>query len=92
MNQSNLLERARQGEPDAIAALMNTALAPKGVTARVDVEGDCLYVMFESTQSLNPETLMRFTHRGLQELDANVVKTVKLYEQKIGENTISWKR
>jgi hypothetical protein len=92
MNQSNLLEQAQQGEPSAIAALMNAALAPKGVTARVDLEGDCLYVMFESTQSLNPETLMRFTHRGLQELNKGLVKTVKLYEQRIGENTISWKR
>ncbi len=92
MNQSNLLEQAQQGEPSAIAALMNAALEPKGVTAKVDLEGDCLYVMFESTQSLNPDTLMRFTHRGLQELETGLVKRVKLYEQKIGENTISWKR
>ena len=92
MNQSNLLEQARQGEPSAIATLMNAALIPKGVTARVDVEGDCLYVMFESTQSLNPDTLMRFIYRGLEGLETGLVKRVKLYEQKIGENTISWKR
>jgi Type IV pilin-like G and H, putative len=92
MNQSNLLKQAQQGEPSAIAALMNAALEPKGVTARVDLEGDCLYVMFESVHSLNPDTLMRFTYRGLQELDTTFVKRVKLYEQKIGENTISWKR
>jgi Tfp pilus assembly protein PilE len=92
MNQSNLLELARQGEPSAIAALMNAALEPKGVTAKVDLGGNCLYVVFESTHSLNPDTLIQFTYRGLQEMGTELVKTVKLYEQKIGENTISWKR
>ncbi len=38
----SLFEAAKQGSPKAIAKLMNRSLQPKGTTAKVALDKDCL--------------------------------------------------
>lgn len=90
MNQPNLLELARQGDPKAIAALMNAALEPKGITAKASLENHCLSVFLESAKTLNQVTLITFIRRGLLELDTESIETVKVGSQKLGESSFSW--
>lgn len=90
MTQSELLELAKQGEPYAIASLMNVTLQPKGITAKVDIKETCLYILLESDQSLNQQTLVTFVYRGLVSLQIPSVQTVKVYGKRSGENLPGW--
>lgn len=90
MNQPNLLELARQGDPNAIAALINAVLEPKGITAKASLENACLSVVLESAKALNPETLVNLIYKGLIELEVESIQSVKIYGQKSGESSFSW--
>ncbi|MGA7936289.1 MAG: type IV pilin-like G/H family protein, partial [Kovacikia sp.] len=90
MTQPNLLESAKQGDPEAIATLMNLALQPKGVTAELQIVGKDLHVFLSSTRILNQQTLVSFTRKGLANLGLGVIQTVKVYGKKIGEDLPIW--
>ncbi|MBE9013088.1 type IV pilin-like G/H family protein [Pseudanabaenaceae cyanobacterium LEGE 13415] len=92
MEQSNLLELAKQGEPNAIAALMNAVLSPKGITARAGMDQDCLCIFLESQKPLNQETLVAFIQKGLLELGNDSIRLVRAQGKRIGEETIAWTR
>lgn len=49
-NQSILLEQAKQGDAKAIASLLNQQLQPKGITAKVANQENCLQIMLEAVQ------------------------------------------
>ncbi|MBW4539905.1 MAG: type IV pilin-like G/H family protein [Myxacorys chilensis ATA2-1-KO14] len=90
MEQSNLLDLAKQGEPDAIAALMNAVLEPKGITAHAEREYDCLNILLESPKTLNQETLTAFIQKGLLELGTDSIRTVRAQGKKLGTDSLSW--
>lgn len=92
MEQSNLLELAKQGEPNAIAALMNAVLFPKGITARAGIDEDCLCVFLESQKPLNQETLVAFIQKGLLELGNDSIRSVRAQGKRIGEENFAWTR
>jgi hypothetical protein len=90
MTQTNLLEFAKQGDPDAIAELMNLALQPKGVTAETQIKERCLHVVLSSARILNQQTLVGFTRKGLANLGLESIRSVKVYGKKIGEDLPIW--
>lgn len=92
MEQSNLLELAKQGEPNAIAALMNAVLSPKGITARAGMDEDCLCIFLESQKPLNQETLVAFIQKGLLELGNDSIRSVRAQGKRIGEEGVTWTR
>lgn len=92
MEQSNLLELAKQGEPSAIAALMNAVLSPKGITARAGIEDDCLCISLESQKPLNQETLVAFIQKGLIELGNDSIRSVRAQGKRAGDEAFAWTR
>lgn len=92
MEQSNLLELAKQGEPSAIAALMNAVLSPKGITARAGIEDDCLCIFLESQKPLNQETLVAFIQKGLIELGNDSIRSVRAQGKRAGDEAFAWTR
>ncbi|GAP95260.1 type IV pilin-like G/H family protein [Leptolyngbya sp. NIES-2104] len=92
MEQSNLLELAKQGEPNAIAALMNAVLSPKGITAHAGMDEDCLCIFLESQKPLNQETLVAFIQKGLLELGNDSIRSVRAQGKRIGEEGVAWTR
>ncbi|MGG6269896.1 type IV pilin-like G/H family protein [Leptolyngbya sp. AN03gr2] len=92
MEQSNLLELAKQGEPNAIAALMNAVLSPKGITARAGMDQDCLCIFLESQKPLNQETLVAFIQKGLLELGNDSIRAVRAQGKRLGEENFAWTR
>ncbi len=90
MSQPNLLELAKQGDPTAIATLMNLTLEPKGVTATASLEDHWLYVWLRSARPLNAKTLVEFTQRGVLSLGIQSVHWVKIHGQNIGADQPSW--
>ena len=92
MDQPHLLELAKQGNPTAIAALMNAVLNPHEIKAQVGLEVRCLYILLESNKALNQETLVEFIHKGLLRLSTELVDTVEIYSRKTGASSSSWMR
>ena len=92
MEQSNLLELAKQGEPNAIAALMNAVLSSKGITARAGMDDDCLCIFLESQKLLNQETLVAFIQKGLLELGNESIHLVRAQGKRVGDQEATWTR
>jgi tetratricopeptide (TPR) repeat protein len=85
----SLLEAAKQGNPKAIAKLMNRSLQPKGTTAKVALDNDCLQVMLESSQ-VPATSLAGVIRQGLINLGVKSIKQVKVYGRQIGEEIPDW--
>lgn len=90
MTQSDILEFAKQGNPQAIASLMNLVLQPKGVTVKASLQDRCLHILFSSAEPLSQSALVTFTRTGLANLGAIPIDQVKLYAQKTGEKMPIW--
>lgn len=86
----NLLERAKQGNPQAIAALMNLTLEPQGVVANAVVEDDCLHVFLSATRTLNAKTLVAFIQRGILRLNVASIQQVLVYGQRLDDDRPDW--
>lgn len=89
--QSSVLDLARQGDPLAIARLMNQSLEPRGLQVRADLFGDCLTVM-AAGEAAPPdrEFLVDFVRRGMLGLAAPGVHRVLLQGYAPGAVAPSW--
>ncbi|GAB4470425.1 MAG: hypothetical protein OHK0037_29180 [Elainellaceae cyanobacterium] len=90
MAQTNLLELAKQGDPQAIATLMNRSLQPRGMTASVDRQGNCLYVMLQAEQVPNRQVLTAFVQNGISNLGVSSIQLVKIAGQQFGMAEPAW--
>lgn len=88
--QPNLLELAKQGNPKAIATLMNRQLQTKGITAKVVLKNSCLQVLLESAQVPNQQTLVAFVRKGITSLGCESIQSVRVYGRQIGEEVPDW--
>ncbi|MEA5625850.1 hypothetical protein [Nostoc sp. UHCC 0251] len=88
--QPNLLELAKQGDPKAIAALMNRSLQPKGITAKVAFKDGCLHIMLESAQVTDQQALVAFVRKGITNLETALIERVKIYGKCLGEEFPVW--
>lgn len=86
----NLLQLAKQGDPKAIAALMNKSLQPKGITAKVAFKNNCLQIMLESDQVPDQQTLVTFVRKGITNLETALIEKVKIYGKCLGEEFPAW--
>lgn len=90
MTQSNLLKLAKQGNPKAIAAMLNQSLQPKNITAKVGRKDDCLQILLESAQAVDQPTMVSFIRNGLIKLEVESITTVKVYGRQTGEESPAW--
>ncbi len=88
--QPNLLQLAKQGDPEAIAALMNRSLQPKGISAKVAFKDGCLQIMLESAQVTNQQALVAFVRKGITSLETALIERVKIYGKCLGEEFPVW--
>ncbi|MBW4491291.1 MAG: signal peptidase I [Trichocoleus desertorum ATA4-8-CV12] len=87
----NLLELAKQGNPDAIAALMNRALQPQGMTATVGVIGDRLQVVLVSERLPNQAAAVDYVRRGLLALGVLGISRVEVCGQQANQEVPGWR-
>ncbi len=92
VTQSQLLNLAKQGNPQAIASLMNSVLEPKGVTTNAELTNDCLSIVVQSEKPLNQAAIVSFIRSGIGALGATSIRTVrvsaKVSAQKSGESSL----
>jgi hypothetical protein len=91
MTQQNLLELAKQGDPQAIAALMNRSLQPKGIVATVERQGDRLQVLLEATQLPNREAMTLFVQKGIVSLGIPI-RSIDIQGRQTGSDQPVWQQ
>ena len=90
MTQPDLLALAKQGNPKAIAALLNRSLQAKGITAKANLKEDgYLQVMLESSQ-IPSRSLVKVIRKGLISLEIESIKCVKIYGRQVGQEHPDW--
>jgi hypothetical protein len=90
MSQTNLLELAKQGDANAIASLMNRSLQPKGITAKLSLRNNLLFIFLESPKKLDQKILVQFIHKGMLSLQPQSIEEVKIYGKNIETEAIDW--
>ncbi|MEM0981464.1 MAG: hypothetical protein AAGH78_14455, partial [Cyanobacteria bacterium P01_H01_bin.58] len=92
MTDPDLLAQAKQGDPTAIAALINRSLSSRGVWARVEGDRQSLSLVLESTQAPEPEKLVPFIRQGLHRLQPQGIDRIILCGCALGEVTPAWQK
>ena len=90
MTQENLRQLAKQGNPKALATIINQSLKPKSITAKVGLKDDCLQVLLESAEIPNQQAMVSFIRNGLTRLEVESIRRVKVYGRKLGEESPAW--
>lgn len=89
MNPEKIKKLAKQGNPEAIAVLLNRSLQRQGVTAKVGRENNNLQVMLESAQVPSMDLTPRICE-GLINLGVKSIERVQIYGRQIGEEIPDW--
>jgi len=90
MEKPNILELAKQGNPQAIAALLNRQLQPKGITVQADLQDACLQVVLEAEQVPNQRVLVDSIRKGVTGLGATSIERVKISGRQTGDELSAW--
>ncbi|MEG3909985.1 hypothetical protein QT979_19165 [Microcoleus sp. w2-18bC1] len=91
-NQLSLKERAKLGDVEAIASLLNLPLQNKGISATASLQDGCLQVMLEGDRVPDEEASIRIVRRELTNLKAGAIASVRVYGQQGGEDFPAWNR
>mgnify|MGYP000440746330 CR=1 FL=1 len=92
----NPLNLAKQGDPEAIALLINRSLEPKGITVKTIVSNNCLTVIAEPTASdatVPPEKapLVELLRKGITNLNLGSIQRVVVQGRAQGKTTAAWR-
>ncbi|WP_088241016.1 hypothetical protein [Calothrix rhizosoleniae] len=92
MNSSepNIVELAKQGNPKAIASLINRQLNPQGITVKTNLQDTCLQIFLESLDPPLQEDILPFIHKGMSNLGAKVIRTVRVHSCQVGSSSALW--
>lgn len=89
MVQSDLLKLAQQGDPGAIARLLNQTLQPRGVTAKVLLRDQCLKILLSSNRPLDQTAFVQLIQQQIDSLGLSSIASVRVYSQQ-GEGISAW--
>jgi protease PrsW len=90
MTQSDLLKLAQQGDPEAIAHLLNRSLQPRGVTAKILIREHSLKILLSSARPLEQQAFMQFLQQQISSWELSTITLVKVYSQQMGEGVPAW--
>jgi uncharacterized Tic20 family protein len=86
-----LIDRARQGDANAIARLITRSLAEQGVVARAHWQGNELSILLEGDEALNQAETVPIIRRGLMRLGLTCpVDQVSLVSRQVGQPAPDW--
>lgn len=85
-----VLQLARQGDPEAIAALMNRHLEAQGITAVVVHHDGTLQVNLEAAQVPNQADLVAYVKKGITGLELAAIQHLTVSGKQLGADTSAW--
>ena len=87
----NILALAKQGNIEAISALISRQLQPKGIQSRISRKGNALHILLEATQAPEKSILEPFIQKGLLNIKPTSVAEVHLYGKSTQKKMPEWK-
>jgi hypothetical protein len=88
---SHVLELAKQGDPQAIAALINRNLNPQGINAKVIAQASHFKILLEGLDTPEQGKLTQYLIQGLRQVGANV-STLEIYGKRNGVQEYDWQQ
>lgn len=88
---SQVLEAAKQGDPQAIAALINRSLKPQGISAKVICENAQMKILLESLDIPNKDRLTDYVIQGLGKVGVGINR-LEIYGKRTGQEGYAWNR
>ncbi len=92
MTQQHTEELAKQGDVNAIEALINELLEPNGIKAKVGLKDSCLYVACLSAQIPEKQALVRCIAKRILRLGIKSFQSAKIYAAQWGQNLPVWQQ
>jgi positive phototaxis protein PixI len=89
-DRSEALILAKQGNPHAIATLLNQAFNPRGIFAKVGSHGNCLGILLESAPVPDQDEMVSAIRQMLTDLQPASIKFVKVGGYQPGQNLPAW--
>ncbi|MGB3238312.1 MAG: hypothetical protein WBB29_08450 [Geitlerinemataceae cyanobacterium] len=86
----NILEQAKQGNPNAIAALMSRSMKSQGIDVKASLDDRCLDVILEAAKVPTPQATVSFIRKGMTNLGVNSIDTVRVSAYQTGDSTSAW--
>jgi len=86
----NLVELAKQGNPEAIAVLVNRQLEPKGITTKIALKDNSLQIIVESSKLLQKHTIVELFRKSFTKLNPNGINTIKVYGKNSEQEVFDW--
>ncbi len=90
MVQANLIKLAQQGDPAAIARLLNHNLQPRGVTAKVLLRDQRLKILLSSERPLDQKAFVQLVQQQIERLAVESIVAVKVYSQQSADGVPAW--
>jgi hypothetical protein len=87
---SHITALAKQGDANAIAALINNSLKEKRIIAKVTKKDDCLQIILESPEAPSQELLVSSIRKGLMSLAPESINHVKIYARPSVGSPVFW--
>jgi chemotaxis signal transduction protein len=84
------LTLAKEGDPNAIAALLNQFFNPNGIFVRVGSHGNCLGILLESAPVPNQDEMITAIRHIFADLKPESIKFVKVGGYQLGQNLPVW--
>jgi hypothetical protein len=90
MSQPDVLELAKQGNPRAIAAIVNHLGKPHHISAKATRQDDRLHILLESEQPIHQPTAVALIYKIVSSLKSDAIETIHIYGRQTGEKSVVW--
>lgn len=87
----SILNRAKQGDADAIAALINRHAKHQGVVAQASLRQHCLHIILEGREPPIQAFWSHYLERALSQLGADTVTQLHIYGRCYGAKRSAWR-
>lgn len=85
-----VLSLAKQGDPAAIATLMNQVTQPLGISVRVKYQDNCLHLLFEGESAPEQHIAVSFVRSSIDVLKIYSLKIIKVYGRQQQSHHYAW--
>jgi DNA-directed RNA polymerase subunit RPC12/RpoP len=90
MINQTISQLAKEGKPEAIASLINERLTPKGITANVDRQDNCLQIVLESERLIDQKVMVPFIEKGITALSIQPITEISICAKRVGGDVPYW--
>ncbi|MBD2261146.1 type IV pilin-like G/H family protein [Pseudanabaena sp. FACHB-2040] len=91
MSSSTLVEQAKQGDPDAIASLINQSLQPKGITVNATLNRNFLTILAESETTPDQKSVTQSIEKGIGALKPQGIERIVIKGKASGQKSPAWR-